>query len=82
MKGGRRRRGGGGGGREEERRGGRRKKGAHIIYVQTICKVHIMYLASFPGRVGGEKTAWYPLLAHARAFQEKPGNSFSFVNGQ
>ena len=28
-------------------------------------------LASFPGRVGGEKTAWYPLLAHARAFPKK-----------
>ena len=41
-----------------------------------------MGVASFPGRVGGEKTAWYPLLAHARAFPEKPGNSFSFVNGQ
>ena len=39
-------------------------------------------LASFPGRVGGEKTAWYPLLAHVQAFPEKPGNSFSFVNGQ
>ena len=38
-------------------------------------------VASFPGRVGGEKTAWYSLLAHARAFPEKPGNSFSFVNG-
>ena len=36
-------------------------------------------LASFPGRVGGEKTAWYPLLAHARAFPEKPGN---LLNGQ
>ena len=41
-----------------------------------------MHVASFPGRGGGEKTAWYPLLAHARAFPEKPGNSFSFVNGQ
>ena len=30
----------------------------------------VPYLASFPGRVGGEKTAWYPLLAHARAFPE------------
>ena len=25
-------------------------------------------LASFPGRVGGEKTAWYPLLAQAPLF--------------
>ena len=39
-------------------------------------------VASFPGHVGGEKTALYPLLAHARAFPEKPGNLFSFVNGQ
>ena len=44
--------------------------------------VYVCVLASFPGRVGGEKTAWYPLLAHARSFPEKPGNSFSFVNGQ
>ena len=27
-----------------------------------------MELASFPGRVGGEKTAWYPLLAQAPLF--------------
>ena len=26
------------------------------------------YLASFPGRVGGEKVAWYPLLAQAPLF--------------
>ena len=25
-------------------------------------------IASFPGRVGGEKTAWYPLLAQAPLF--------------
>ena len=27
-----------------------------------------MGVASFPGRVGGEKTAWYPLLAQAPLF--------------
>ena len=41
-----------------------------IILPHTHAHAHTRYIASFP------------LLAHARAFPEKPGDSFSFVNGQ
>ena len=36
--------------------------------------------ASFSGRVGGEKTVWYPLLAHAHASQKNLGIRFRWVS--
>ena len=48
----------------------------------TVCPTCITVPSLVPRPRGRRKTAWYPLLAHARAFPEKPGNSFSFVNGQ
>ena len=46
----------------------------HNIHVSQLRAPHgfmaqireILHVASYPGREGGEKTAWYRLLAHAR----------------
>ena len=82
MEEGRKGRKGGKGGREESKEGEREGRGTGINSTQQrywsfqeyygVCTLVGCYrhLASSPGHVGGEKTAWYQLLVHLRPFPD------------